>query len=225
MNSLKEVEKRRKQVFKPLLENPFTQAQFPRIEPSIQDQLLDYLLHLLEDIAKYENLIKSKPSFTPERPEILNNITLGFNSTVQRLEKQAHTRIAQSPPSSSSSSSPLSYIFVCKADIQPQLLTSQFPVLCYTASTHQKKVKLIQLPKGSIDRIEKVLGKKTGIIGLTRSSTYPDSFTKLIENHVKDVEVPWLENVRFVKPKVKMLKTSAPILPKRQKNQKVQKKK
>jgi len=217
MNSLKEVERKRKQVFKPLLENPFTQAQFPRIEPSIQEQLLEFLLHTLEDIGKYETVIKSKPSFKPDRPDSLDHITLGFNSTVQCLEKQAQSK---------SSKDALSFIFVCKPDIQPQLLTSQFPVLCFTASTELNKVKLVQLPRGSMDRVEKALGKRTGIIGLKKSKVFPDAFMKLIETGVEDVNVPWLENIKFVRPKIKMLKTTAPIMPKKNKNQnnKVQKK-
>lgn len=216
MNSLKEVEKKRKQVFKPLLENPFTQAQFPRIEPIIQEQLLEFLLHILLDVKKYNTLVDSKPSFKVDKPEILSNVTLGFNSTVQALENQAQDK-KQSPK--------LSFIVVCKADIQPQLLISQLPVLCYTASKHDHKIKLIQLPKGSIGRIEEVLGKKTGIIGLQKFENLPDGFIKLIEEEVKNIEVPWLENINFVSPKIKMLKTTAPIMPKRnkQKNNKVQK--
>lgn len=166
MNSVKEAEKKRKQVFKPLLDNPFTQAQFPIINQNIQDQILDFLLHILEDIGKYETLLKSKPEVSPEEPESLKHMTLGFNSTVQLLEDQArgfHTK-------------ELSYVLVCKADIQPSLLTSQFPILSYTASSESNKVKLVQLPRGSMDKIEKVLGKKTGIIGLQNNKCFPDAF-------------------------------------------------
>lgn len=208
MNSIKEVEKKRKQVFKPLLDNPFTQAQFPIIKPSIQDQILDFLLHILEDIGKHETLLKSKPDFTPEEPESLKNMTLGFNSTVQWLEEQARgTQTKQ-----------LSYVIVCKADIQPALLTSQFPVLSYTASTENNKVKLVQLPRGSMDKIEKALGKKAGIIGLQKDECFPDAFLKLIDANVNDVEVPWLKNSKFVNPNIKILKTTAPIAQKKNNN-------
>ncbi|CCH42731.1 Ribonucleases P/MRP protein subunit [Wickerhamomyces ciferrii] len=212
MNSIKAVEKKKKQVFKPLLDNPFTQAQFPRIEPSIQSQILDFLIHILEDIGKYESLkstsSKSNNKFTLEKPEILDHITLGFNSTVQKLESQA-----QGKPQKQI----ISYVLVCKADIQPSLITSQFPVLSYTASSEHNKVKLVQLPKGSIEKIEKVLGKKNGIIGLSKTEFLPNAFIKLLDD-VPNVEVPWLENIRFVKPNIKLLETTATIAPKKDKN-------
>ena len=59
-NSLKESEKKRKQVFKPVLDNPLTQSNvWPFVEPEIGTSLVDLLQHLLTPIGRYNEAKKA----------------------------------------------------------------------------------------------------------------------------------------------------------------------
>lgn len=204
MTSIVDVEKKRRTVFKPLLDNPFPQAEFPFIDSAIQSQILEFLLLQLQEIKKFNDLKTQK--FTPNEPECLKHITLGFNSTVKVLEAQAKSKFKKTPLNTT----PLKYVFVCKPDIEPPLITQQFPTLCYTSSTESNIVKLIALPRGSMSKIEEALGKPTGIIGMESFEGISSSFKDLLDD-VPDVKVPWLENMSYQALNVKMLKTTAPI--------------
>lgn len=203
--SLKEVEKRRT-VFKPLLDNPYPQASFPMLPQETQKQITEFLMLQLQDITSWKSIGGPKPP----QPEIMGCITTGFNSTVKVLESQAKQPQLEKK---------MRYVFVCKAEIKPQLLIQHFPVLCYTAS-QGVKVKLIQLPRCSMAQLEEKLGKKCAILGMYENGVISKSFRELLDS-VPDVEVPWLDNVDFHKLNVKMVETTAPI----KKNNNNQKKK
>jgi ribonuclease P/MRP protein subunit POP3 len=198
--SLKEAEKRRT-VFKPLLDNPFPSSQFPLVPHDSQHQIMEFLLLQLQDVANWNEIKGTKPV----KPEILDYLTMGFNSTVKFLEAQAKEPQKR----------PMRYVFVCKTEISPQLLVQQFPVLCYAAS-NGVKVKLIQLPRGAMSQLEEKLAMKCTILGMVDNDVISRSFKELLES-VPDVEVPWLNNPNFHELKVKMLETTAPIIKKQNK--------
>jgi ribonuclease P/MRP protein subunit POP3 len=198
--SLKEAEKRRT-VFKPLLDNPFPSSQFPLVPHDSQHQIMEFLLLQLQDVANWNEIKGTKPA----KPEILDHLTMGFNSTVKFLEAQAKEPQKR----------PMRYVFVCKTEISPQLLVQQFPALCYTAS-NGIKVKLIQLPRGAMSQLQEKLAMKCAILGMFDNDVISRSFKELLES-VPDVEVPWLNNPKFRELKVKMLETTAPITKKQNK--------
>lgn len=208
--SLKQIEKRRA-VFKPLLENPFPAVEFPFIEQELQGHILEFLLNQLQEVSLWNGI---KGDDKPPKPEIVKELTIGFNSTVKCLEAQAR-------PHKKHLEKKIRYVFVCKPDITPQLLIQQFPVLCYTAS-RGVKVKLIQLPRGSASQLGEKLARRCTILGMFDNDIIPTSFKTLLES-TPDVQVPWLEEVKLRELNVKMLETSAPV--KVQKKNKVEKKK
>lgn len=241
-NSLKEAEKKRKQVFKPVLDNPLTQSNvWPFVEPQIGTSLVDLLQHLLTPIGRYNeakklqkvNGSKLDTSVSLEPPSIQKEITVGFNSTVKALEDQAQWGRKSRIKSEKSSPPPeyIQYVFVTKFDISLALLVSPFPVLSYTASWSEgKRVKLVQLPKGSMAKLSSALKlENVGILGIRANLSLASHLYELVDSNVLDVEVPWLEGYltgksssHFAPPLAKVLATSAPVQAKKN-NQKKRK--
>ncbi|RLV89628.1 hypothetical protein JA1_005066 [Spathaspora sp. JA1] len=220
-SSLKELEKKKKQVFKPILDNPYTQSNtWPFIEPDLSTTILDFLDVLLSPIGKYKTstaLVKQQV----QPPDIVNFVYHGFNSTVEALEIQAgvnrgirHDKLAKPQ---------ITHLFICKYDIVPNIITSMFPVLSYTASG-STRVKLVQLPRGSMDRISKAVGvENTGIVGFTEGCPGAEALFELVNSSVKDVEVPWLDglltgDMKFVAPGLRNIVTTAPVHQSKNKN-------
>ncbi|KAK6892225.1 Ribonucleases P/MRP protein subunit POP3 [Candida tropicalis] len=194
-SSIKAQEAKKKIVFRPILDNPYTQSNvWPFIEPQLGVDIIDLL----------ENILKTNK----DSKEIYH----GFNSTVGTLEKQAaYNRGKTNDPIPSQ----IKYVFVCKFDMTTPILTSMFPVLCMTSSKNdQNMVKLIQLPRGSIERLSKALGiDNSGIIGITENLTQARPLYDLINENVKNVEVPWLngifnKEVPFEVPNIKQIQTT-----------------
>lgn len=233
--SLKHLETKRRQVFKPILDNPFTQSNiWPFVEPTIANNIIELLCALLNKIGTYNKALKQAKSSQklstskPVAPSLSEEVTIGFNSTVLALEKQAsinRLKLYNKKPKKLTKGKTLKYIFVTKYDITPPLLTKSFPVLSYTASASKEdRVKLIQLPRGSMGRLSAALDlENTGIIGITAYIREAKALYELIDQNIKDVEVPWLDGLLdgkmpdFIKPSIKMLETSAPIFSKNNK--------
>ncbi|ODQ78458.1 hypothetical protein BABINDRAFT_18548, partial [Babjeviella inositovora NRRL Y-12698] len=210
--SLKDIENKRRQVFKPVLDNPYTQAPWPRVDPQQGHDIRDILCTLLEPIGRHNAHLKTHPELKPSAPLTFQHATIGFNSTVKALELQAPVGKGRSKVVYPA----LSVVFVCKPEISPSLITQHFPVLSYVASSPERKVKLIQLPRGSMEKLSEATGQPhTGIVGITKEMPGASTLLAIINENVEDVEVPWLENVDFFsKPVLKVLKTTAPIIKK-----------
>lgn len=238
--SLKDM--KRRLVFKPVLDNPYTQSNlWPFITPEVAAQIMDYLSVVLSGLGSYNQMAKDKQT-VPDVPSIQKQITIGFNSTVLALEKQASIHRARllkrrkvvekdiQKDIKKDEELYIKYVFVTKFDISPTVLTDPFPVLSFTSSQSGKdRVKLIQLPRGSMSKLSKLLHlDNVGIIGLSGRIVEAGPLYGLIATEVKDVEVPWLNGLFddpdsiFMKPAISFLKTSAPIIPK--KNDQKQKK-
>lgn len=231
LGSLKDVEQKKRQVFKPILDNPYTQSsQWPEVDSKLANDILELLCLLLAGVGKYQKMKRgAKKGEDIGEPDMLNHITLGFNSTVKRLESQADEKrqilTGQSKRLKKSSDSNLKYVFVAKNDISPPILTQSFPVLCFTASQSlENRVKLVGLPKGSMDRLSSILNiKHTGIIGITENFTEAKPLLTLVDS-IEDVDMPWLSAIftdissftaYFHKPAIKVLATTAPVATKK----------
>ncbi|KAG5420900.1 POP3 [Candida metapsilosis] len=191
--SLKARSNKKNQVVKALLDNPYTQSNtWPFVTPSVAKDLLDLMDAVLDRNTPF--------------------LHHGFNSTVETLERQA----ANNRGKHKDSVKQIKYLIVCKYDITPQLLTSMFPVLCFTASKDASDmVKLVQLPRGSMERISKITGTSTGILGLSNDIASAEPIYKLIDENVKDIDIPWLRGIfespgKFYQPQVKQLPVKAP---------------
>lgn len=231
--SLKEHEIKRRQVYKPILDNPFTQSNlWPFVEPDAAQNVLDHLTVILSGLGNYNKIVaeakakKSDKFVAPKQPDIAHKITVGFNSTVKALEAQAgvnRTRIqTQATAPAQKPSHYIRYVFVTKFDIMPAILTNPFPVLCFTASVADCRVKLVQLPRGSMESLSKLLNvENTGIIGLTEDIPLAQALYDYVNSSIDDISVPWLDGLFgpeptiLKKPALAFLATSAPIMPKK----------
>lgn len=234
--SLKDLEIKRREVFKPILDNPYTKGyEWPETDPETAKTITEYLTQLLSGYGKYVELQKSEGKAKAEKPEICDKLTLGFNSTVKKLEDQAapnreklfcgeqnKRRKRQKQPGSEATRSYVKYVFVAKSDISTPLLTSGFPLLTFCASRSlEDRVKLVELPRGSMAKLLKTLNTpNVGVLSLEEGWTEGKAMFDFINVHVPDVEVPWLQGIfdenpdvgaGYEKPVIRFLKTSAPI--------------
>lgn len=247
--SLKDQTIRRKQIFKPILENPFTQSKlWPFIDPKLAENIIDIICVLLSNVGNYNTLNANsnkglKREAVPQPPKLVDQITVGFNPTVKALEDQGryirHVLKKHKHAILNNNVSPdgyIKYVLVAKYDIDQPLLTDPFPILSFTASrTLEDRVKLVQLPRGFMKKLSDVLKiDNVGIIGLKEGTEGAKPLFDLIDKNVTDVRIPWLEcilkgddvpnELHLQGPTVKFLSTSAPILPKKndQKKRKAQ---
>lgn len=237
--SLKDLEIRRREVFKPILDNPFTKGtSWPQVSDGTSKSIVEYLTQLLSNYGQYNQARKTSKDKTIPKHDLEDKITIGFNSTVRVLEEQAAPNRAKvlkqkGRQETATATKPyVKYVFVSKSDITTPLLTSNLPLLTFSASRSlQDRVKLIELPRGSLQKLLKVLGvDNVSIFSLRQDWVEGAPLFKLIDESIEDVEVPWLEalftgegplDAVYQKPDIRFLKTSAPVgKPKKQQKKK-----
>lgn len=105
-------------------------------------------------------------------------------------------------------------MFVCRSDIDTPLVTSHFPLLSVMS-----RIKLIQLQKGSADRLAKALqaSPRDCSVLLVKSNISGGSALYQQIDKVENVSIPWLE--RHV-TKIQSLQTTAGVAKKVKKEQK-----
>lgn len=210
-------ETKRRDVLKPVLDNPYTKgSEWPLIEPAVASQILDHLTSSLSPYGKYLELAKNEKNLAklPPKPIAAAKITIGFNSTVKKLELQAAPnrdkvmgkrkrrgkgdgtkRVGSGTDKTSETTSAYTkYVFIAKSDIYPTIITECFPLLTYSASRSlDDRVKLVELPKGAMSRLSACLNtENTGIISLEEDWAEGRVLYDLVDKYVIDVEVPWL---------------------------------
>ncbi|KAF5210236.1 hypothetical protein EJF18_40260 [Clavispora lusitaniae] len=229
--SLKDIEVKRREVFKPILDNPYTKGyEWPSIDLETSKTITEFLVQLLSSYGKYIALKKSGAHQMAEKPDICDKLTVGFNATVKKLEDQAAPNRAklftgtkkQKRSSIAGSKSYVKYVFVTKNDISTPLLTNSFPLLTFCASqSNENRVKLVELPRGSMAKLSKALNTdNVGFLSLTDDWTEGKDMFNLINSRVGNVEVPWLSSLfdehpslgnLYERPAIKFLKTAAPV--------------
>lgn len=229
--SLKDLDKKRREVFKPILDNPFTKGtSWPEVPNSVSKDIMEYLLQLLSSYGQYIQVKKTRKDHSIEPHELENKITIGFNSTVRKLEEQAapnrekilKSNEIQTKKEDTTNKHYVKYVFVAKSDITTPLLTSCFPLLTFSASKSlEDRVKLVELPRGAQEKLLKVLNvENVNILSFSSDWVEGAPLFKLIDANIVDVRVPWLEalfthkgalDMIYQNPDIRFLKTSAPI--------------
>jgi ribonuclease P/MRP protein subunit POP3 len=206
--SLKAVEAKKRTVFKPILDNPYTRSPWPPVSVTEGSVIVELLCALLNPLSTYEEYVKSKVTPLPEVPEIASYVTVGFNSTNAAVENQTQQRLFLD----TNDENYVVAVIVCRSDITSALVTSHFPLLCAAASLKGKPVRLIQVPKGSKAKLSQAVGKSDGsVIGLRKGAPGAQALLQMIEK-VPIPVVEWLNgDLHFAPPLIKKLKTTAPI--------------
>ncbi|PKY37959.1 hypothetical protein RhiirA4_391271 [Rhizophagus irregularis] len=129
-----------------------------------------------------------------------SNICFGINEVTKHLERMtnphSHSLISVNPNYQLSNSLMnyhlLEMVFVCKADLLPQLY-SHFPTICNIAGD----VLLVPLPSGASKRISDVVNfKRVSCIGVKINAQEFTKIYKMVKEKVKPVNVPWLNPLK-----------------------------
>ena len=154
----------------------------------------------------------SSPLIEPASPEVLDFVTVGFNTTTRYLEVLAQRCTDSIAPGSTSPGpimehraqthsdsaiqNPLVAIFVPRAE-QPKILHSHLPVLIKTASLGSPSlppIRLVPLASGAENRLIKSLGiPRVGLVGLMGNAPSAAQLIQFTQAHVPAVEVLWLQ--------------------------------
>ncbi|CAI4049350.1 Pop3p SKDI_14G0520 [Saccharomyces kudriavzevii IFO 1802] len=188
--SLKSLDRKiakRRQVYKPVLDNPFTNEA--HLWPHVRDQPLIWQL--------LRSSILNKLAHIQSGEEYPWELYTEFNDIVQYLR------------SDQGNTDPVC-LFVCNRDPDvPLVLLQQIPLLCYMAPM---AVKLVQLPKNAMATFKSV--SKYGMLLLRCDDRVDKKFVSQIEKNVDPLQFPWLNAVKYQPTSVKLLKTTVPIVSK-----------
>ncbi|AOA61074.1 RNase MRP and nuclear RNase P subunit [Komagataella phaffii CBS 7435] len=220
-SSVANIEQQRRQVLKPLLDNPFTQTAWPEVGQDTLKGITDILIQILRSVSKYNKLSGKNLEATIHKPSVVDKMTIGFNSTTKSLEYKVQKGKKERKLSFDNCKKiqlnrktvrDISYVFVCKDDIKPDILTQHFPSLCLMASSTDDEIKLVALPKGSVAQLSEALNvPNTTILGFPRKFEENDLLSTLMEN-IEPPKVPWLSAMPRYEPlSVGFLQTTQPI--------------
>lgn len=229
--SIRDLEQKKREVFKPLLENPFSKgAEWPTVERPVAETIMECLTQVLSKYGSYLEMKKLNKNKEIPVPEVASKITIGFNSTVKKLEEQAKPNRARllgknTAPKKTSKCDLIEpgyvkYVFVARNDISTPLLTSCFPLLTFSASrSGLDRVKLVELPRGATHKLLNVLRtENVSIISLEENWTEGKLLFDVVNSSIRDTEVPWLAGLfddtsapQYEKPNIKFVKTTMPI--------------
>jgi len=165
---------------------------------------------------------------------IARHIVYGINGVTRRLEQQVDAArlptVFTTATSTDSPPSPLEYIFVCRADVDPPLLINHIPHLVAAFNSVRTKdcIKLIPLPKGSEASLALALGiRRAAVVALDVStlktfitllmhlqSDFPskDALQAILKN-APIVSATWLTQrpSQLIPTHVKHVRTTAPV--------------
>ncbi|CCD22755.1 Pop3p NDAI_0A06000 [Naumovozyma dairenensis CBS 421] len=201
-NSLKALDKKiakRRQVYKPLLDSPFIRES--NYWPRIKDQKI--VTHLLQNSIL--NKCKHFESSSIPRSEWPWDILFDFNEIISFLSS-----------TDSHDKDDSAILFVCNKDQDiPAILLQQIPILCYLS---QRKVSLIQLPRGSLQMFQEAITDRAidnGLLLLRGNSKLDSSFVRQIEYSIEEdtnpLTIPWLESLKYKPSDIKLVKSSMPL--------------
>ena len=177
----------------------------------------------------------------PPDLELLNYLTIGFNTTTRHLEALAQSRILANrqlaAPGSdieakeackaprinlqSSILKPLEAIFVPRSD-QASIMHSHLPTLIKAASmapASSQDIKLVALPKGGEAKLSSALGiPRVGLIGLMAGAPDASPLIKFVRQNVPEVEAVWLAEAGagvYLPVEINTIHTTAPVVKKK----------
>lgn len=182
---------------------------------------------------------------SPPLPDVLRFVALGLNSITRVLEaasQKSRLKGLSSSDTPSNDTSPsegekddivaksvaekdahsvFSAVFVSRHS-QPSILHAHLPQLVATASLaypESPATRLIQLPRGSEERLCEALGlPRVSFIGLAEGAPHSGSLVDLIRGCVSPVEVPWLveaKEAEYLPVKINSIETFAPVVKKK----------
>lgn len=193
--SLKSLDKnivKKRQVYKPILDNPFTNES--HLWPHVEEQQFVWELLRTTVLCKVKNFADVPLDKWPW------DILSSYNEIVTYLED--------------SKSDEDVILYVCNKDPGvSSVLLQQIPLLCYMSNCN---VTLVQLPKGSLPIIQQSLDSSPlqcldGLLLLRCNGKINSQFVTQVTSKVASLQFPWLQNVKYQPTNVKLVKTTVPI--------------
>lgn len=145
-------------------------------------------------------------------PDIYDHLTIGFNSTVRRLEELARSQkpqiLADNNPQDEVPTN-LSVVFVCRETL-PNIMTSSLPLLMATLAPTPTQARLVEMSAQAEEKISQALCQpRVGVFGIEEGATGTASLLHFVKDNVEAVDVPWLdqESIRPIYYPVKIQTT------------------
>jgi len=205
----------------PFADTPANQPSTrPPVSQTLEEAILRFLIPLLQPIGDFRRRhvraskgkgrggkahTISQPQLDPESmlewmPEIYDHLTIGFNSTVRRLETLSSSR---RPPLLAQPTDPhlvesgqhlnLSILFVCRQSL-PDIITSSLPLLLATSTSLSCRAKLVDLsPQAEAKLAHTLQQPRVGVLGLQENTPQADILMNFVHQNIAPVEVPWLD--------------------------------
>lgn len=189
----------------------------PSISAENEQAILLLLLPLLQPIGEFrrDHVSPSKGKGRGRRankkteqdtlpvwmPEVYDQLTIGFNCTVRRLEglarrlmpqilsqTQAHDAKHAKDPGHN-----LSVVFVCRRTL-PEIMTSTLPLLIATSAPTSTRAKLVDVSDEAEKKIARALHQpRVGVIGMELKTAGTEPLLRLLEENITPIDVPWLD--------------------------------
>ncbi|EXJ89269.1 hypothetical protein A1O3_02335 [Capronia epimyces CBS 606.96] len=211
---------------------PYPDPPWPSVSADQEQAILRLLLPLLQPIGEFRRdyipqskgrgragkTHKTENGSVPEwMPELYNHLTIGFNSTVRRLESLAHTRkpanialTTSNPPGKPEIN--LSVVFVCRQNL-PDIMISSLPLLMATSAPKSNRSKLVELTSQAEAKIALALQQpRVGVLGCEEGAPGAETLLRFVSEMVDAVDVSWLEqpgNPVYYPAKVKTTEVEA----------------
>ncbi|KIW45680.1 uncharacterized protein PV06_04051 [Exophiala oligosperma] len=196
---------------------PYPDQQWPKLSSDHEQVILSLLLPLLQPVgdfrrdhilrskgkgrARKKNSIQEQCTVQEWMPDVFGHLTIGFNSTIRRLEALASHRQPPSPlPKSDVKRSrdppaALSAVFVCRENL-PDMLTSSLSLQVTTSAPRSTRARLIPVSPQSGAKIARALHQpRVGLLGVEKDAPGSKALLNWVSDNVELVEIPWLEKV------------------------------
>lgn len=145
---------------------------------------------------------KNNALSAPPMPELAHHITVGFNTTIHRLQDLARRPVLPdiAAPGAEENSDPIkkvAAVFVSVATL-PSLLTSSIPSLVAAASTRHhpgSPIRLVSLPREAEKRLAEALFQpRVGFVSLLQDAPGGKALIDMAREKLSQVELPWMKS-------------------------------
>ncbi|KIW96170.1 uncharacterized protein Z519_03237 [Cladophialophora bantiana CBS 173.52] len=193
---------------------PYPEPQWPTISPDTEQALLQLLLRLLQPIGEFRRdqvarskgkgragkVNKTQEDSLPEwMPDIYDHLTVGFNSTVRRLESLARGRKPQLLSQHTDadllghSRANLFVVFICRQNF-PDVMTSSLPLLIATSAPKVARARLVEWSSQAEEKLAQALHQpRVGVLGIEEGAPGTENLLRCVRETVDAVDVPWLD--------------------------------
>lgn len=179
------------------------------MSPDQEQAILQLLLPLLQPVGDFRRdhvpqskgkgrAGKARNTTHDPLPETYNHLTVGFNSTVRRLESLASGRkpailSAATPTRPTAPEVNLSVVFVCRQNL-PDIMTSSLPLLVASSAPKSKRSRLVELSSQAEAKIAQALQQpRVGVLGVEEGAPGAETVLRFVAESLDTVDVPWID--------------------------------